>query len=167
MALEKKTIEIPLGGLDTKTSETLVKPGSQLELENFQFDEIGALVKRYGYAAISNAITGSVNIERGYAALTHNDQVLFCGAAEESDGDPTDTYGNRVFAYQPEDGSLKEVGRHMPIDFRVNDLSHADLRTNLDYAETVDGKWMAACSTLDRGGSTDRQVVFFEKATKT
>ena len=64
MALQKQTIEIPLGvGVETKIDPKIVQPGALLALENGEFSKTGAVSKRKGYDALSKSIVsgGSVN----------------------------------------------------------------------------------------------------------
>ncbi len=70
MALAKQIITIPFGGLETKVDPKLVPPGRTLVLENAEFNETGAIIKRNGYTKIH---TGAGT---GRALVSFRDELL-------------------------------------------------------------------------------------------
>jgi hypothetical protein len=58
MALQTQQVEIDLrGGVDTKTTPKKLGADKMRALENVTFDEVGALVKRYGFEAVETGVT--------------------------------------------------------------------------------------------------------------
>lgn len=79
MVLEKQVIDIPFGGLETKTAKELVQPGQMLDLRNCDFRQPGAISKRNG---MENA--GSITYTVQQLMVSRNN--LFVAASPLADG---------------------------------------------------------------------------------
>ncbi len=88
MALSKSTISVPLGSLDTKTSEKLVANGLFLSLVNTVRRKTGELAKRFGFMSLVRAVTDESEIDSGKRLeVFKNDLALIDGES--------------VFSYSP------------------------------------------------------------------
>lgn len=81
MALQKQIMEIPLaGGLQAKADPKVVQPGAMLQLENGEFDELGAVKKRNGYNALTRSTDGTA-IAQGRAVFSVRDELVMLDGA--------------------------------------------------------------------------------------
>ena len=62
MPLRKRTIDLPLGGLDQKTTAKGVMPPSVLTLQNGRYVKEGRIDKAYGYASLGQADSTQTNL---------------------------------------------------------------------------------------------------------
>ena len=131
MAIQKNIIDIPLtGGVDTKTAEKLVQPGSNLKTENVYMQNTGEIRKRFGYANmprttyINNSIVTDGELDKGHAIYSYDDGLVII-AHDSSDGGQKTYHGPNMFCYS--DGRQKwiETGTYQPVSFTVEPVTAA------------------------------------------
>ena len=88
--MERTVIHVDVaGGIDTKTDDKLVLPGSLVELENGVFNRGSVISKRNGYTALSTSVEGStVSISAGSALGQYRNELFLFG-------------GSRLYSYSP------------------------------------------------------------------
>lgn len=80
MALQIHTVDVPInGGLDTKGSPNILSPPVLTRADNVVYQTTGALRKRYGFNALTTAISGGGNISvtNGKAIQNVNGELTF------------------------------------------------------------------------------------------
>lgn len=83
MALQKQTIEIPLGvGVDTKADTKQLQPGKLLALENGCFEKTGKLNKRFGLLALARTTLDSLTTGIGRALTAFKSELNLIAGTE-------------------------------------------------------------------------------------
>lgn len=77
MPLQKQQIPIYFsGGIDTKSPEQLIQPGSFSLLENCVRRKTGRIEKRYGYTALAQDVLNGDDIDSGFLLDQYKDDVI-------------------------------------------------------------------------------------------
>lgn len=142
--MPKQIINIPLtGGLDTKTTEKMVAPGSNLKTENVFVEKTGEIRKRNGYDSLTTAtksyessISGGI-FSSANAIYSYNDKLLLYGTSISNDEDDEDYHGPHVFSYSGE--KWRDCGAHTPMSFEVESVTSSSTGHALpSFAESDD-----------------------------
>ncbi len=96
MALQYQQIPLQFSGLDTKTAEQLLQPGTFLSLENCVRRKTGQIAKRNGYSTLVQS--GTVTLDAGSHVDNFQNDLLVMDA-------------NKVYTYNPSNDELIDRGR--------------------------------------------------------
>ena len=77
MALQKQTVDIPLGvGIDTITDPKQVQPGKLALLENGVFNKAGLVTPRFGLTSVTQALSGGGSVTSAEQISSYDDELV-------------------------------------------------------------------------------------------
>lgn len=119
MVLETQIVNIPLtGGVDTKTSEKLVAPGSNLKTENVVMVNTGEIKKRNGYENLTTSVSDGSTLNSATSLYSYNGRLVLMG------NDTNELPG--FYSYAEADEQWISSGYFPPVTFDIERITGAN-----------------------------------------
>jgi len=126
--LKEQIVTIPLtGGLNTKVSEKLLEPGSNLELENVYMDKTGEIHKRNGYSnltKVTQMVSTSIDdgtLDSANSLHSYKDQLVLIGSDTASTSQTV--HGPHIWVKTDNSNKWVAAGHYQPCTFETKRLS--------------------------------------------
>ncbi len=146
MVTQDSVVNIPLaGGLDTKTEEKLVQPGSLLRCENGFQQKTGSVRKRNGYTELQSGAIAIDDREDDpeltgiHSLFSINDELVAIGESTEN-GLFTTHHGPGFFNYAEAEGKWVSSGTYFPCEYTTETITRATIHQDAPTVAQGNGK---------------------------